>query len=77
MDSFTTSLPSAGAALASHQKALAVAGLCQGSAAAGLSQTAVNCWGLQRAMALGAAEDFCCSHGGAGACRALQALAGR
>lgn len=65
MDSFATALPSAGAALTSHQKPLAVAGLCQSRAAAGLSQTAVNCWGLWRATGLGAAEGFCCRHRGA------------
>lgn len=70
MDSFAAAFPFAGAALTSHQKALAVVGLCQGSAAAGLSQTAGNCWGLQRAMGLAATEGFCHGHGGARAHRA-------
>lgn len=56
MGSFATAFPFAGAALISHQKPLSVAGLCRGSAAAGLSQIAVNCWGLQWATGLGGAS---------------------
>ena len=77
MHSFATALPFSGTALTSHQKPLTVAGLCRGGTAAGLSQTAVNCWGLQQVAGLGAAEGFCCGHRGAGACRAPQVWADR
>lgn len=77
MHSFTTALPFAGTALMSHQKPLTVAGLRRGSAAAGLSQTAVICWGLQQAAGLGAAEGSCRGHRGAGVCRAPQVRADR